>query len=147
MPVLLDSSALYALIDAVDPAHNAVREGLAAEPGAIIVPQSALVETCYLVQTRLGDAVERAFLAGLLTSAWRIEALTDDDLRRAIEILDRYADARLGFVDASTCAIAERLGVRRIYTLDRPDFSLVRPRHVPAFEILPIPEVTLRGSN
>jgi predicted nucleic acid-binding protein len=48
-----------------------------------------------------------------------------------------HADARIGFVDASAVALAERLGVSRILTLDRRDFGLVRPRHVGAFLILP----------
>lgn len=32
---------------------------------------------------------------------------------------------------------AERLNVRQIITTDRRDFSLVRPRHCVAFELLP----------
>jgi hypothetical protein len=34
-------------------------------------------------------------------------------------------------------AVAERIGARRVYTLDRRDFSILRPRHAEAFEILP----------
>jgi hypothetical protein len=33
--------------------------------------------------------------------------------------------------------MAERLNVRRILTLDRRHFELIRPRHCPAFELLP----------
>jgi predicted nucleic acid-binding protein len=33
--------------------------------------------------------------------------------------------------------MAERLGVTRILTTDRHHFSLVRPSHVPAFELVP----------
>jgi predicted nucleic acid-binding protein len=50
----------------------------------------------------------------------------------------RYADSRIGFVDAASAALAERLAVVRVYTLDRRDFTILRPRHAPAFEILPI---------
>jgi hypothetical protein len=46
----------------------------------------------------------------------------------------RYADARIGFVDA---ALAERTGAIRIDTLDRRDFSVVRPRNAAAFEVMP----------
>jgi len=48
-----------------------------------------------------------------------------------------YADAAIGFVDASVVAIAERLGIRQVWTLDRRDFSLIRPKHVGAFDIVP----------
>jgi predicted nucleic acid-binding protein len=48
-----------------------------------------------------------------------------------------YADLPLGAVDASVVAIAERLGVKEIATLDRRHFSVVRPRHAEAFSIVP----------
>jgi uncharacterized protein len=34
-------------------------------------------------------------------------------------------------------AIAERLGITQIATRDRRDFTVVRPRHAGAFELLP----------
>jgi predicted nucleic acid-binding protein len=40
-------------------------------------------------------------------------------------------------VDASVVALAERHHARVIATLDQRHFSLVRPRHVPAFELVP----------
>lgn len=46
-------------------------------------------------------------------------------------------DKELGAVDASVVAIAERLGVREIATLDRRHFSVVRPRHADVFSIVP----------
>lgn len=34
-------------------------------------------------------------------------------------------------------AVAERLGVQQVLTLDRAHLSIVRPRHVHTFELLP----------
>jgi hypothetical protein len=34
-------------------------------------------------------------------------------------------------------AIAERLNLTEVATVDRKHFSIVRPRHVPAFRLLP----------
>lgn len=53
------------------------------------------------------------------------------------ELAERYADLGLGGTDASVVAIAERLGIDKIATLDRRHFSVVRPRHVEAFTLLP----------
>lgn len=53
------------------------------------------------------------------------------------ELVLRYQDLPLGTVDASVVAVAERLGVREVMTLDRRHFSVVRPLHVPAFALLP----------
>jgi uncharacterized protein len=53
------------------------------------------------------------------------------------QLLRRYEDAEIGFVDATVVAIAERLKIRRILTTDRRDFSLIQPRHCKQFELLP----------
>ena len=53
------------------------------------------------------------------------------------DLVDRYASLPLGAADASVVAIAERLGITRIATVDRRDFTVVRPRHIPAFELIP----------
>lgn len=59
------------------------------------------------------------------------------DVDRMAELAERYADLGLGGTDASVVAIAERLGIDKIATLDRRHFSVVRPRHVEAFTLLP----------
>jgi predicted nucleic acid-binding protein len=51
--------------------------------------------------------------------------------------MERYADLPLGLVDASVIAVAERLGADAIATLDRRHFSVVRPRGIEAFTLLP----------
>lgn len=79
----------------------------------------------------------RQFLKRLATSTVTLESLTLPDLERAIEILDVYADSRLDFVDSTIVAIAERLNITRILTLDRRDFTIIRPTHHAHFEILP----------
>jgi predicted nucleic acid-binding protein len=52
-------------------------------------------------------------------------------------VLQKYADANIGFVDASIVAIAERLDVRTIATTDRRHFSMFRPKHCRGFELVP----------
>jgi uncharacterized protein len=48
-----------------------------------------------------------------------------------------YVDLPLGGTDASVIALAERHKATAIATLDRRHFSVVRPSHVAAFEIVP----------
>jgi uncharacterized protein len=47
------------------------------------------------------------------------------------------ADLPLGIVDAAVVAIAERLQLTEIATLDHRHFTVVRPRHTAAFVLLP----------
>jgi predicted nucleic acid-binding protein len=59
------------------------------------------------------------------------------DLRRAADLVDTYSDLRIGTVDAIVIATAERLQSTQIVTLDHRHFTVVRPSHVRAFELLP----------
>jgi predicted nucleic acid-binding protein len=53
------------------------------------------------------------------------------------ELVKQYADFPLGSVDASVVAVAERLGVEHVATLDRRHFSVVQPSHVAALVLVP----------
>ena len=47
---------------------------------------------------------------------------------RAFELMVKYADAPMDLADASLVAMAEKLDLRRIFTMDRSDFSFYRIR-------------------
>ncbi|QSB16394.1 hypothetical protein JQS43_08985 [Natronosporangium hydrolyticum] len=64
-------------------------------------------------------------------------AVTTADMQRMAELVRRYADLPLGGVDASVIAIAERLGVAEVATLDLRHFTVVRPSHVRSLTLLP----------
>ena len=83
--------------------------------------------------TRAPRAVLASFSSGFLSTV-DVEVA---DLERAAELVETYADLPLGGTDACVVALAERLGVAEVVTLDRRHFSVVRPRHVDAFTIVP----------
>ncbi|MBI2938995.1 MAG: PIN domain-containing protein [Chloroflexi bacterium] len=137
MPVLVDTSGLYALADADSEAHKAVRRYVATTHEALVVPVTVLPEVDYLVATRLGVHVELAVLKSVATGELWLEGLTPADVQRCVELIDQYADSDIGFVDASIVAIAERLRISRILTLDHRHFRMLRPKHGEAFELVP----------
>lgn len=137
MPAVIDTSAAFALTVVDDPDHDRVTEAIEGERSPITIPLSVVVETSLLIASRIRAGAESVFIRGLARADWRRTGLDDTDLVRIADLVEQYADAGLGFVDASVIAIAERVGATRIFTLDRRDFSLVRPRHTEAFEILP----------
>jgi predicted nucleic acid-binding protein len=61
----------------------------------------------------------------------------DQDIRRMAELVETYVDLPLGIVDAAVIAIAERLQLTEIATLDQRHFGVVRPSHTRAFTLLP----------
>lgn len=134
--MIVDTGILYALADGTDRFHRAARELLGGrEPR--IVPEPVAVEADWLILEHLGVEVEAVFLRSLTEGSLAVECPTVEDRARAAELVGRYRDLRIGYVDAVTVAIAERLGETRIATVDRRHFTAIRPRHAAAFEIVP----------
>lgn len=96
-----------------------------------------VAEAGWLIDRQLGPTAEADFYRSIAADELGVEALTAADWTRVAELVERYADLGLGGVDASVVAVAERLDVAAIATLDRRDFSVVRPRYRDAFELLP----------
>jgi predicted nucleic acid-binding protein len=81
--------------------------------------------------------MDSLFLRALVAEEPELIQTAPADYTRAAEILERYADSRIDFVDCMIAAMAERLNITRILTLDQRHFRLFRPNHCDAFELLP----------
>jgi predicted nucleic acid-binding protein len=101
------------------------------------VPAPVLVELEYLL--RRTDQVDTfvRFLEDCRREAFLVQALQPVDYVRVGQLLDTYADLRVGFVDAAVLAIVERLREPKLATLDYRHFTVMCPRHVDALELLP----------
>ncbi len=136
--VVLDTGILLAAADADDRRHqDAVAVLREREPSQLLLPTTVATEAAWMIESRLGAATESAFVASVAAGDFELIELGPDDWARAAELILRYADLMLGFVDASIVAVAERLGITAIATIDHRDFLVVRPRHADAFELLP----------
>jgi uncharacterized protein len=133
----VDAGPLFAYLDADDAYHSASVAFLQHHPGPLAVPVLVVAEVAYLAGTRLGSDVETRFLGDLANGNFVAVQVDNSDWLRIADLVHRYRDLPLGTVDASVVAAAERLNVRAVATLDRRHYSVVRPRHVAAFELLP----------
>lgn len=136
-PILVDTGSLYAMVDRDDSWHDRTIAFLNTTDRQLVIPLTVLPEACYLIASHLSEHVEVAFIQSIVRGEMKIEFLKRDDLARTADVMAKYADAALGFVDASVVAVAERLQIRELLTTDRRHFSLVRPRHCPQFELRP----------
>jgi uncharacterized protein len=134
--VIADTGFVVALANRLDAKHEAVK-AIYLQQQKILLPQTVLAEVAYLIGREAGVITVASFLKGLPMSRFSLLALLDEDILRVAEILDRYADSRIDFVDASVMAVAERLNILTVLTLDRRDFSLFRPRHCNGFVLIP----------
>jgi predicted nucleic acid-binding protein len=135
MALLLDTGAIYALADRDDDWHGPMREFLSAKHEALLTPCTVIPEAAYLMRSRLGPGAEETLAESFAAGEITVEHLSQADLHRCAELLVEYRF--LGLVDASLVAVAERLKLKALVTTDRRDFRRVRPRHIPAFDLLP----------
>jgi len=136
-PILVDTGSLYAMVDRDDSWHDRTIAFLNMAHRQLVIPLTVLPEACYLIVSHLGEHVEVEFMQSVVRGEMKVEFLKRDDLIRTADVMAKYADAALGFVDASVVAVAERLQIRELLTTDRRHFSLVRPRHCPRLELRP----------
>jgi hypothetical protein len=126
-----------AAFDSDDDQHAPCVGLLADTRGVRIVPAPVLVEFDYMASRELGGGAVTMMLDEVHRGAYEIADLTGADYQRVGQILTTYADLRVGFVDAAVLAIVERLREPKLATLDHRHFSVMRPRHVDALELLP----------
>ena len=120
-----------------DDHHEESLEFLESQPGPLLVPVLVVTEVSYLLASRLGAEAEVRFLGDFATGNLISEPAAGEDWLRIAQLVGRYQNLPLGTVDASVVAAAERLQLARIATFDRRHFTVVRPAHLPAFELLP----------
>lgn len=135
--IVVDSGVLIATAD-VDDQHHLTCTQLLDQRGdefVVLAPWSSRSAGCSDATCR--PTLKQRFLASIADDELRVEPLEGDDYRRMSELVDTYRNLQLGAVDAAVVAFAERLAVTTVATVDRRDFSVVRPRHVDHFELLP----------
>jgi predicted nucleic acid-binding protein len=100
-----------------------------------IVPSLVLAEVDWHLRKRREEMGR--LLKEVAQGAYAYEPMTFEDVERAAQVDRKFADLGLGVVDASIVALAERLDLLRILTVDA-DFAAVRmgKRWRRAFELV-----------
>lgn len=105
----------------------------------VIVPALILPEVDYFL--RDNRPVMRKLTAEIFDPATRYEyeLALPSDVVRALELDARFKNLKLGLVDGTVAAVAERRNVYRVLTTDRQDFGAIRvgPRLSRALALLP----------
>jgi predicted nucleic acid-binding protein len=120
----VDTSFLIALLDEDDvmaPSVVGLWRSVASASTPVVTSNYVVLETCAVVQRRLGMTALRRLLRDILAPV-TVEWVTREDHARAAEAL-LLADRRgLSLVDCTSFEVMRRLDVRRCLALD-PHFS------------------------
>jgi len=102
----------------------------------MLLPAPIVAEVGYLLAAKAGPRIEAAFLRAVAMGDFIPVELMPTDYDRMADLVEQYADLPLGTSDAAVVALAERLHVAEVATLDHRHFTVVRPRHVKALTLL-----------
>jgi predicted nucleic acid-binding protein len=119
-----DSSTLYAASD-VGERHNARAKGILEREERVVTTDHVLVETCLLLQRRLGSHAADRFWAAIRDGAATVELVGSADLEVAWSIGEAFPDQGFSIVDRTSFAVMQRLGVYRAASFD-DDFAIFR---------------------
>lgn len=116
--VMVDTSAVYALLDRSDTNHTRAVELLKKMQGErllVTLTNFIVAEAHALVLTRLGHGLARTWLKNL---RWPVERVVAEDEERAREIILAYEDKAFSYTDATTFAVMERTGIKIAFAFD-----------------------------
>lgn len=133
--VLLDTGPLVALLARSDRYHQICVKTLATISPPLLTCWPVLTEAAWLLrkQHRPIDRITEARDAGMLD----LLPLDGDSLTDIAAILRRFEDAGIQFADAALAHLADREGLRTVFTLDRRDFSIIRLKRNRTLRIIP----------
>ena len=120
--IVVDAGPLIALFDRDDRHHRRAVEFVRDRRARLVTNLPVLTEAAFM----LGFSVEaRRDLLWWAHRSLDIDQGTSADLPRIIALLEKYRDMRADFADVSLMALAERLSVSRVASVDR-DFAIYR---------------------
>lgn len=122
--ILVDAGPLVALVDADDQYHKKCVAALKVLREPLVTVWPPVTEAMYLL-TDLPKAQE-ALWEMLARGVLQLLSLDLADVPRMRELMSKYVDRPMDLADAALVRVAEREGIRKIFTVDREDFAVYR---------------------
>jgi len=132
---LVDTGALLVLLDRDDRWHAACADAFSSLRLPFATSSAVLTELFHL----LGDD-RRAVVAGwrlMRSGAITVQPVGDSDLPALEQLMSRYHDRPMDFVDATLVHLAQRLSLSTILTVDNDDFETYRIGTKKRFRVVP----------
>ena len=122
--ILADAGPLVALVDADDQYHKKCVAALKVLREPLVTVWPPVTKAMYLLADlpRAQEALWEMLARGVL----QLLPLDLSDVPRMRELMSKYADRPMDLADAALVRVAEREGIRKIFTVDREDFGVYR---------------------
>lgn len=122
---LIDAGPLIALFNRDDRYHQRMVAFLQTWRGLLYTTWPVITEVTHMLD--FDTRVQIDFLGWIAAGAVTMAALDAIDLERIIELARKYADLPMDLADGSLLAIAEKLHIRNIITIDS-DYHVYRTK-------------------
>jgi uncharacterized protein len=120
--IFVDTGAWFAVAVRNDPDHAAAMRWLGQNHEPLITTDHVLAETATLIRMRDKTARGHRLAVRIASSILRQQAyknVTSADLQQALRLFRNYSDHLFSFVDCTSFAVMERLGIAYAFAFDR----------------------------
>lgn len=133
--ILTDTGPLVALLHADDQNHARCVRTLRSLREPLVTVWPVLTEAMYLLN--FSWEAQAALWEMIVTGSLTVLPLDRGDAPRMRELMRKYRDLPMDLADAALVRVAEREKLRRVFSLDRRDFTVYRPEKLGRFSIIP----------
>jgi uncharacterized protein len=124
--ILTDAGPLIALINRNDPHHAECAAALSRLPGGpLVTTWPAFTEAMHLLFRGGRYAAQRELWRMISGGRLILHNLTEQQISRSAQLMEKYSDRPMDWADATLGAIAEELPARTIFSIDK-GFHLYR---------------------
>ncbi|MCM3902656.1 MAG: PIN domain-containing protein [Pyrinomonadaceae bacterium] len=135
--ILTDTGPLVALVNRNDPNYQRCLDATKQLPaGPFVTTWPCFTEAMYLVFQAGGYPAQAELWRWRTAGRLSLHEFTANEVDRMAALMDKYKDRPMDLADASLVVAAERLAMRRVFTLDS-DFHIYLLSDGSALECIP----------
>jgi predicted nucleic acid-binding protein len=135
MIAIMDTGPWVALIDRSEARHAECVQWLKHFSGSLYSTEAVLTEVLYLLN--FSTRAQCAAIDFVLKAVVEIVPASIESLRKAKNLMKKYADLPMDYADASIVCLATETGMQNIVTLDKKDFTIYKLPKKKCFTIMP----------
>jgi hypothetical protein len=135
MIAILDTGPWVALIDRSESRHIESVQWLKNFSGRLYSTEAVLTEVLYILNFSI--KAQCAAMNFVLDAVVQIVPPSIESLKKAKNLMKKYADLPMDYADASIVCLAAETGMQDIVTFDEKDFSIYRLPKKKSFKIMP----------
>jgi predicted nucleic acid-binding protein len=135
--ILVDTSAAMHLASSTSDRHEDVLRVVGQMDGPFLLSPFVLAELDYMLIERHGQEKQLALLSHVADGSYELAEFGRHDVKAARDVMNRYADLRVGLADASIVVLAEKHSTTDVLTFDHRHFRAMRGPAGRPFRLLP----------